>query len=772
MTMKTKIQHAIRNLIILFLFAIKYSIGDAFAQNFIPNSSVDYYFNPQNLGFSTPQTAELTKYIQANVDYYNGLLDFEIPILKYKDASFEIPISIKYISDGFKPGRRPSIIGNNWVLNVGGVISRNVYGSPDDVRGYKESTKTGKYMLDGLLVAIREGKYKHYNKTDLYNLNIALIKEGNPYGSGDLEYDLAPDIFNFSFGGQKGYFFIGNDGKIKSSLGEGYKIDISGLSIQNYSSTAPPLNSTIKITAPNGYIYEFGGNISYLEYNIPNNPKEIKSSPVQIISWYLKSINNTNIQRNVQLKYKQYEQKNKYKIFLLNAFRKLTIPWYGTTGPAIPSSNLNAKCITIEDRIQTPIIDTIVIDDVQISFKIGYWEKSFYNDTAKDLLRLDEIKETCGNISKSITFDYLQNGNYFFLHKLKLNSQGISPEVYSFDYNLNMNLPDTQTIAIDHWGYWNGGYAVDEDAVIYLNNINDRKAVNTNISDVTMLNRIVFPTKGETQVTYEYNRYNYWISKDGINKIGWDLCNTGNSIPCGGLRIKKIADFDPFSGKTAIRNFDYSTSTSKGSGIIGILPQYKQPIEKLTYFTRQFINGKWQDYKVEEEIWSISSNTIGRTNNIPEYHIGYSDVIEEYDDDCKISYHFSSMIDMLDNGNVNAKIHEQPGISRSFNRLQLMDKFGLYNSNDLSGYRGKLLSKTIYSSSQESISYIYNFNEIFDNYEISLLSSSMGLVANRIYSTPCNIIKEFHTDINGIEVNKTYLYNKKKSTIRKADNTE
>ncbi|MEB3372491.1 hypothetical protein SFC43_00190 [Bacteroides sp. CR5/BHMF/2] len=63
------------------------------------------------------------------MNYYNGLLDLDIPLFDYKDTAFELDMSIKYISDGFKPGRRPSMVGNNWILNVGGSITRNVMGS-------------------------------------------------------------------------------------------------------------------------------------------------------------------------------------------------------------------------------------------------------------------------------------------------------------------------------------------------------------------------------------------------------------------------------------------------------------------------------------------------------------------------------------------------------------------------------------------------------------------------------------------------------------------
>ena len=53
-----------------------------YAQNssgFIPTDFQGYYFSPQNLGFSTPQTAEFVQYGNTSVNYYNGLLDLDIP---------------------------------------------------------------------------------------------------------------------------------------------------------------------------------------------------------------------------------------------------------------------------------------------------------------------------------------------------------------------------------------------------------------------------------------------------------------------------------------------------------------------------------------------------------------------------------------------------------------------------------------------------------------------------------------------------------------------
>lgn len=732
----------------LLILVIKLTCIHLQAQSFIPNDYVSYYFNPQNLGFSTPQTAELAKYTQSSVNYYNGLLDFELPILSYKDASFDIPITIKYISDGFKPGRRPSFIGNNWALNVGGVITRNVIGSPDDVRGYKEENYTGKYLLDGLLVAIRDGKYKYYSKEVLYNTNVDKTSAGNPYIENDLEFDYAPDIFNFSFGGYKGYFFIGNDGQIKSSLGEGFKIDISNMSIQNYSTTNAPANSTIKITTPGGYIYEFGGNTSYLEYNIPNNPNGIKKSPVQIISWYLKSICNVINSRTANFTYSTHEQKNVYKLFLSNTYESWMSYPPGT--PIRYAKGTLKDCITIEDRIQTPIIRDIEIDDVHISFDVKVFPTSFY-DGGHDLLYLNKITKSCGNVQKSVSFNYQQSGKYFFLKRMNLNSQAVNPDIYSFDYNLDTNLPDSKTISVDHWGFWNGGYATSEDVESYLNNIENRKAVNTGVYNTAMLTKITFPTKGKTIITYEPNYYNYWSTRNENDRIDWETNYSSNPIPCGGVRIKTIVDYEPLSKKEIIRTYNYITTNGRGSGIVGILPQYKLPEE--------YINPPWG---VSRES-SISSNTIGRLHNISEHHIGYSDVVELYNDNSYNHYHFSSMLDIPDDETVNSVINSFSQY-RSFNRAQILLKFGLYNSNDMSGYRGKLLSKITYSNKQEMLLmqlYTYNTNEWLKNYEVSILSSTMGYAANRIYYTPCRVVKELQTDINGVEIHKMYSYNAK-----------
>lgn len=95
---------------------------------------------------------------------------------------------------------------------------------------------------------------------------------------------MAPDIFDFNFGRHKGRFIIDNNGNAKCISGGGYRIDLSEMSVQDYSTTNAPKRSVIKITTPDGYLYYFGGDVSCLEYSIPNNPGRLRSRPVQITS--------------------------------------------------------------------------------------------------------------------------------------------------------------------------------------------------------------------------------------------------------------------------------------------------------------------------------------------------------------------------------------------------------------------------------------------------------------------------------------------------------
>lgn len=730
------------------------------SSGFIPTDFQGYCFSPQNLGFATPQTAEFVQFGNTNVNYYNGLLDLDIPLFGYKDTAFELDMSIKYISDGFKPGRRPSMVGNNWILNVGGSITRNVKGNPDDVRQEHKN---------GLLAAIRDGNFKQYSKEDLLNLNIPHATKNRLYP--EPEYDMAPDIFDFNFGRHKGRFIIDNAGNAKCISGGGYRIDLSGMTVQDYSKTNALKRSVITITTPDGYLYTFGEDTSSLEYSVPNNPGKLRSRPVQITSWYLSSIRDETRKHLLTFSYQSRLQKNKYHFFVKSYMNGTQWIYYrpdknGYTKP--PESRAigdrDTDHFLMEDKVYTPIIETISAGDVKINFATETFPVNFFGDSdGNDLIYLSGITMTeNANTIKSCKFDYQTSGRYFFLKKATLHDQSENPGIYSFDYDVSSTLPDPLTTSVDHWGFWNGGYEIINNADTYLSdgNFNQRKAVNTAVSECTMLKTITYPTKGEEKIGYEYNRYRYYLTKR-IDSYAWDTNTTTYDTPFGGVRIKSLTLHDPSTEKDRHRSFSYlDPTTGTESGRTHELPRYHMPDERMVYYSSHL------DYTEERtlNVYSVSSNSIGRFNNISEYPIGYSYVAETFDDGSFCRYHFSSLADVPDNAKFGKSYIQNPVDlrSRSFGFNQIVDKALNYTPNDLSAFRGKLLSKETHNNRYHKVAteeYKYNLVDNVSDYEVSIENNTGVFLASKIFTVPCLLIQEILTDDNGVEILHNFKYN-------------
>lgn len=756
-----RIKNIIEQMVCLvFLFGTTTHMYAENGSGFIPTNFQGYYFSPQNLGFATAQTAEFVQYGNIGMNLYNGLLDLNIPLFDYKDPAFELNASIQYLSDGFKPGRRPSVVGNNWILNIGGSITRNVVGTPDDVRQNQNS---------GLLAAIRDGQFKQYSKEDLFNIKVAFATQNRLYA--ETEYDMSPDIFDFNFGRHKGRFIIDNAGNAKCLSGGGYKINLSEMAVQDYTTTDAPKYSLIQITTPDGYLYSFGGTTSCLEYSVPNNPSKLKKKPVQITSWYLSSIKNIARNRTVFFNYQSYLQKNKYHLFIRSYSSGVQWTHYkpdntGYTKPS-ESSSINdgdTDHFVLEDKIYTPVLQRIGIDDTEIKFTVGTFPVNFFGEPdGNDLLYLSGITMTTkSGLVKSCAFNYDIKGRYFFLKKATIHDQSENPSCYDFYYNLNNELPEPLTTSVDHWGFWNGGYEIinDTNTFFFDGQFNTRKAVNTNVAGCAMLSKIIYPTRGEERVDYEYNRYRFYLTKS-INAFAWNSNETTYDTPCGGVRIGKLTMYDPITRKERQRSFKYiNPDTGMESGRLNELPRYSMPEENIK------IDDISYDHTITSlfDVYSISSNCIGRLNNISEYPVGYSHVTETFDDGSYSRYHYSSLVDIPDNPELGCGFSSEKVTYRSFNGYQKLDKALNYTPNDLSAFRGKLLSKCIYNNHHKKVAmeeYEYNFEDRTSDHEVSISTGTGMFVSNKIFTTPCLLTYEKLTDENDVAMTHHYEYNAK-----------
>lgn len=159
-------------------------------------------------GSLSPQTSSFMKFGVLPASLYSGQINYEVPIYEIKDKDFDIPISIIYTSDGFQPYKRSSVVGYNCFLNVGGVITREVYGTPDDLI-YKYYEGIGLWWASQI---------KNLDKDKLFNFTITdppltsggsgehtyyTILVPSPSEYAGLDYDAQPDLFFLILGGIK-----------------------------------------------------------------------------------------------------------------------------------------------------------------------------------------------------------------------------------------------------------------------------------------------------------------------------------------------------------------------------------------------------------------------------------------------------------------------------------------------------------------------------------------------------------------------------------------
>lgn len=283
---------------IMYLFASLFSWGQ--------------YFIPENI--PTPNAAEMSRYGDVPVSYYTGRANISILLFSTEVKGIPCPISLDYDTSGILLNSLPGWTGQNWNLNVGGVITRSVQGGPDE------------YTLDQFTSFVQG----YFANCDRISQNMS---QTNPMEYLD-EYsfwgvDLCPDIYTFNFMGRSGKFFLGNDGQWKVQCDDNIDVifDINDscnyqrpfhedllvpipLGALNSQKKQPKVIKGFVIRDENGYKYQFGYDDNAIEYTVPiysiyNNPQpsminsdvasevgqwQQPSVPWTATSWYLTEI--------------------------------------------------------------------------------------------------------------------------------------------------------------------------------------------------------------------------------------------------------------------------------------------------------------------------------------------------------------------------------------------------------------------------------------------------------------------------------------------------
>ncbi len=726
------------------------------------------------LNIQSPGVTDFIRYGNVESSSFTGTIDLKIPLLTVQNSS-QVPmdISMIYNSSGFMPARRSGIIGLNWALNVGGVITRRIKGVPDDYIGWPNEMSpsvSGVYPTNGFIVGQRKNALSSMD--DIFNfrsnsgfLHLSLMwmlgTEGSPNA-----YEGSPDIFEFNFNGISGKFHMGNDGKIKvvTNQPNNLIVDVTGFSQQNGTSCAP-IPSEIKITDNQGNQYFFGGSLNNLEYTLSLGDRYtrfigIKQMPI-ITSWFLRKIvyaNNSQVifsnrvdtlipddlgdgpTSNI-VSNRDFLALNQY-IFQQKDFSELNVDFFSQNLKTYSNSATTGVRSSYELQKKV-ILDKIEGDNFIVNFKYSPQQSKFNRILPApsifeyEEIKLDNIKLTdkSNNSVKTIdfTYDYL-GGTYNRMFLASLTESGKAP--YKFEYTVSDNLPDPSTRGVDYWGFWNGldtqttlipdiNYTINEDFT-YTSNTREPSFAK---SRQGLLAKVNYPTGGYTKFEYEPHYYSQLLERPSSNKFLPAL--TQKSGTAGGARISKITDFDG-TDDTNIRNFKYiknfspaNPSNTVSSGVLMQWPRYA-----LHYDTN--------DNGTRTSNIHIQSNSV--TNGTNDNIITYSEVAETNTGTGYSISRFSDYSTAPDLDVYNKIIYNgyrAYGAESNITPVELFKNDPGVLLDDRSSERGKLISKKIYDApdnlKEEEIFTYNNTAGRFDRYSVSIHQTGFYSQASRLY---------------------------------------
>lgn len=666
--------------------------------------------NAQQIGVGRPidmPTTDVWKFINHGIyspSLNTGTNTINIPFYVYKDPDFELPISFNYATNGYRPNEQTGILGLDWTLNVGGCISREVKGLPDELfnepvyQEYEDDDLLNVGPTDPLYYVQAAGFLRTRNGDTgaeyISSTNMPILMVQQWRGSDILTYDalksnyaeryydVQPDVFHFNFMGYSGSFYLWYNNKIvvydTNMPKDMFKVEIleEELGIKN-----DDLGS-IRITTNDGYQYIFGGYGSanglgdwglplgsfYHEYAYAGTDDEATPTYPFPIVWKLSKIIAPN-GRSLMFTYSQRNVINNYKPTpsLHYAGRNSSgedtyyddfsrdYPQYTQTGM---SYLMSIKCDN-----HTIVECTYYNDSIPTE---RYYGGDIFRNARNHKMRSISILNADKDVIKKCSMQYSfasENNPIAFLRKLSISGEGD----YEFSYNNQDGyFPINGSFAIDHWGYYNGMHQYDHNPnqapcnrLRIESDYNevvvgpDYRAPSWHFAQKGALEKIVYPTGGYS--TFEYESHNVSAKVNRNSETGFNaiLQNLENNELTGGVRIKRIVHYDADGSMQDCNEYQYTLIGSQlSSGIQLYMPRYA-----LSY-VRQHISSGFTD--ISNGIVPVTHHNVSSYGNS---NIEYSIVTEKHYDGSYTQYRFDSYRNLPD---IIITDNDGPIMSRAF----------------------------------------------------------------------------------------------------------
>lgn len=584
---------------------------------------------------TTPDVQEMIKYGNATANLYTGAATYTINLYTYSDNVFNIPIVISYNGSGYRPSRYSGVVGTGWSLNVGGVITREIRGLPDEAtsRSYTDKNSGDGHIDDVYAVAgalgyghsaLKQMLYNYYRRNTvlvfgygaktastapLSDIDFAYSGEiGKEYimfkkeineTNSPRNFELESDLYHFYFMGHSGTFILGEN---KDCIILNSNSPAGELKIKYHYNSSSPLKTYFTISTGDGMHYSFECSdtcTASCDWGVNGSSADDEDC---ISCWKLTEIRALNGMTANFL----------YSMPNYNA----TI---GTENNAICIDNLTVtdvsgnrqkswigsgecKIGTITNYVTSSRLCKIVIP--------GRVNITFSYDSSNLLSGLNVTNMFAKSVA-SCSLYYNSIKNQHLLSSLSLSGEGDYFMRY-YGENEDIDIPMLSNWKEDWYGFYSSTIQIPEFRGGKLKQyseqlITSKNTFNFEDTRLFMLKRLSYPTGGYSDYIYEQNSY---TSKPGrIESIPETLT--------GGIRVSRIDTYDIDSVLVSSKRYSYKTKTGKCSGIL-----YKEPHIYYKYRLSAPI------LTIEREVVSSMS---GNENNQDE-HIGYSRVLEEISD--------------------------------------------------------------------------------------------------------------------------------------------
>ena len=222
------------------------------------------YTQVENVLPPAPEAASAVKYVGVPMNLSEGTAELTVPIYELAGRHLRIPVSLHYRSGGVKVDEIAGVAGLGWMLEAGGVITREVQFMPDEYQNWYFYKWPTEEQLD-------QSETLPKNNTNTDWLKSVLWRQK----------DTQSDRYRYSVCGLSGTFILTPDREVRHLTGNG--------SVVSYDASS----QTFMLTGPDGTRYYFSTKETGKRLQMEINFDPYTGQPVDwtaTTAWHLTSI--------------------------------------------------------------------------------------------------------------------------------------------------------------------------------------------------------------------------------------------------------------------------------------------------------------------------------------------------------------------------------------------------------------------------------------------------------------------------------------------------